>query len=31
MNISVAQKEDLSALCQYDKHIAKDELVYCIS
>lgn len=31
MNIRVAQKEDLSVLCQYDKHIAKDELVYCIS
>ncbi len=31
MNIRTAQKEDLGILCQYDKHIAKDELVYCIS
>lgn len=31
MNIIIAQKEDLDVLCQYDKHIAKEELVYCIS
>lgn len=31
MNIRIAQKEDLDVLCQYDKHIAKEELVYCIS
>lgn len=31
MDICAAQKEDLGVLCQYDKHIAKDELVSCIS